>query len=125
MSGLHLVHDVQDVQLLDRTKQKVGRVDVLVLEHEDGRPLRVAAILVGGSPRAQRVGRWMESLWAGWRRLRHVEAKVSRIPFSAVRRIGESIEVEMEEEALPSQFRERWLMEHIVCRIPGAEGDKK
>jgi hypothetical protein len=125
MSGLHLVHDVQDIQLLDRKKQKVGRVDALVLELEDGKPLRVAAILIGGSPRAQRVGRWMERLWAGWRRIRHVEAKVSRIPFAAVRRIGESIEVDVEDEALPSEYRERWLKEHIVCHIPGAEGDKK
>jgi sporulation protein YlmC with PRC-barrel domain len=125
MSGLHLVHDVQDVQLVDRTKQKVGRVDVLVLKLEDDKPLRVATILVGGSPRAQRIGPWMERWWAGWRRLRHVEAKISRIPFSAVRRIGDSIEVEVDEEALPSQYREHWLMEHIVCRLPGAEGDKK
>jgi hypothetical protein len=125
MSGLHLVHDVQDIQLVDRTKQKVGRVDALVLQLEDDEPLRVAAILVGGSPRAQRIGRWMEKFWTAWRRIRHVEAKVSRIPFAAVRCIGESIEVDVEEEALPSEYRERWLKEHIVCRIPGAEGDKK
>jgi hypothetical protein len=125
MSGVHLVHDVQDIQLVDRKKQKVGRVDVLVLELEDDKPLRVAAILVGGRPRAQRIGRWMEKLWARWRRIRHIEAKVSRIPFAAVRRIGASIEVEVEAEALPSEFRERWLKEHIVCRIPGAKGDTK
>jgi hypothetical protein len=125
MHGLHLVHDVLDVQLLDRTKQKIGRVDVLVLELEDGKPLRVATILVGGSPRAHRIGQWMVKLTESWRRIWHVEAKVSRIPFAAVRRICECIEVDVEEEILPSEYRERWLKEHIVCRIPGAEGDRK
>jgi hypothetical protein len=125
MRGLHLVHDVLDIQLLDRRKQKIGRVDALVLEFETDKPLRVATILVGGSPRSQRIGRWMASLADAWRRMRHVEAKVSRIPFTAVRCIGNSIEVDVDEETLPSEYRERWLKEHIVCRIPGAEGDRK
>jgi hypothetical protein len=125
MGGLHLVHDVQDIQLLDRAKQKIGRVDALVLELQDDKPLRVATILVGGSPRAQRIGQWMVKLSESWRRMRHVEPKISRIPFSAVRRIAESIEVDVDEDTLPSEYRERWLKEQIVCRIPGAEGDKK
>ena len=125
MRGLHLVHDVLDIQLVDRTKRKIGRVDGLVLELEHGKPLRVATILVGGSARAQRIGRWMLRLTEAWRRMRNLEPTVSRIPFAAVRRIAESIEVDVDEETLPSERRERWLREHIVSHIPGAEGDRK
>ena len=125
MRGLHLVHDVLDVQLRDRTGQKIGRVDAVVLELEDGKPLRVATILVGGSVRAQRIGTWMAALTDSWRRMRSVDAKVSRIPFALVRRVAESIDVDVAEETLPSEYRERWLRTNIVCRIPGAEGDRK
>ena len=107
MSALHLVHDVQDIQLLDRLKHKIGRVDALVLELEDDKPLRVATILVGGSSRAHRVGQWIVKLAERWRRMRQVEPNTSRIPFSAVRRIAECIEVDVDEDTLPSESRER------------------
>lgn len=125
MRGIHLVHDIQDIQLLDHRKQRIGRVDALILELEEGKPLRVAMILVGGSSRAARIGRWALRLTEAWRRMRHVEERVSRIPFSAVRCIADSIEVDVDEETLPSEYRERWLKQHIVCRVPGAEGEKK
>src|SRR5256885_16908702 len=57
MSGLRLVHDVLDVQLLDRHEEKIGRVDAVTLELRDGRPPRVAEILTGALAPAGRVRR--------------------------------------------------------------------
>ena len=126
MGAVHLAHDVLDAQLVDRVGEKVGRVDELLLELEAGRPPRVATIVIGGPARAERVGRWFVALRRGWRAVfgRH-EEHVSRIPFDKVRRIGDTIDLDVEEQSLDSEHLERWLKEHVVCRIPGAEGDRK
>jgi hypothetical protein len=126
MHGLHLTHDVLDAQLLDRHDKRIGRVDALALELRPGRPPRVATILVGGPVRAQRIGRWMVWLSGVMRTLGRVRsAGVSRIPFSAVRCIGSTIKVDVDGDELESGHAERWLAEHVICRIPGAGGESK
>ncbi|MEO7457369.1 MAG: hypothetical protein ABIY52_13985 [Gemmatimonadaceae bacterium] len=119
---LHLVHEVLDAQLLDRHDQKIGRIDDLVLElGDDGRP-RVSAVLIGGSPRARRMGSWIAAL-ARLFGLR--ETGVSRVPFAAVRRIGDDVALDVEQGDLSSERLERWLREHVVCRVPGSAGERK
>jgi hypothetical protein len=126
MSVLSLVHDVLDAQLLDRRKEKIGRVDELLLELRDGRPPRVATVLIGGEMRAQRVGRWAVWLRRTLRAMARMgDERVSRIPFAAVRCIADTIEVDVDGGTLPSGQLERWLAERIVCRIPGGEGERK
>ncbi|MDB4889272.1 MAG: hypothetical protein JWL61_1127 [Gemmatimonadetes bacterium] len=126
MKTLSLVHDVLDAQLLDKHHAKIGRVDGLALEVEDGRPPRVATILVGGPIRDERVGRWVLGLMRALHRLMGLKAEgVSRIPFSAVREISHVIEIDVEEETLASEHVERWLCDHVILRIPGGERDEK
>lgn len=126
MGAVHLAHDVLDAQLVDRVQEKIGRVDQLLLELEEGRPPRVAMIVIGGSARAERVGRWFVALRRGLRALfGRREDHVSRVPFDKVRRIGDTIELDVEERTLDSEHLERWLKEHVVCRIPGAGGERK
>ena len=126
MERLLLVHDVLDLQLSDLEGDKIGRADSIVLELRPARPPRVATILVGGPVRQERIGRVF--VWIG-RLLRRIGGSdatgQSEIPFSAVRKIGDTIAVDVAEEALPSEHMERWLCERIVKRIPGAEGDRK
>ena len=125
-SGLHLVHDVLDAQLLDRKKEKVGRANAVVLELEDGRPPRVAAILIGGPVRAQRIGAWMVVLEQAMRSLGRIRrAGVSRIPFAAVRCIADTIELDVDAGELEAGHLETWLRDHIVCHIPFSKGEKK
>ena len=124
--GLHLVHDVLDAQLLDRAKEKIGRADAVVLEVREGRPPRVAAILMGGPVRAQRIGGWMVALERAMRAIGRVRREgVSRIPFSAVRCIADTIELDVDRRELDAGHLEQWLREHVVCRIPFSGGDKK
>jgi sporulation protein YlmC with PRC-barrel domain len=126
MGALHLAHDVLDAQLVDRVQEKIGRVDGLLLELEEGRPPRVATIVIGGAARAERVGRWFVTLRRAWRRMfGQRQEHVSRIPFDKVRRIGDTIELDVDEKTLESEHLERWLKEHVVCRIPGAGGERK
>jgi sporulation protein YlmC with PRC-barrel domain len=126
MHGLPLVHDVLDAQLLDRRKQRIGRVDDVALELRPGQPLRVATVLVGGPVRARRIGRvavWINHLLRAIGRVR--SPGVSRIPFTAVRTIGDMIELDVDGDTLESGHAERWLAEHVVRFIPGAEGERK
>jgi hypothetical protein len=126
MSGLRLVHDVLDCQLVDRRKRKIGRVDSIVLALEAGRAPRVAAILIGGPVRAERIGRWTEWLARGLRALRRVRRPgVSAIPFAAVRRIADTIELDVDGDELESGHLEAWLAERIVRRIPGSGSDEQ
>jgi sporulation protein YlmC with PRC-barrel domain len=121
MPGLHLVHDVLDAQLVDRLQRRIGRVDSLVLALEDGRPPRVATILIGGPERARRVGRWAVALGRMLRAIGRVRGVgVSAIPFDAVRRIGDTIQVDVDGDGLDSGRLEGWLAEHLIRHIPGS-----
>jgi hypothetical protein len=127
MNGLQLVHDVLDACVTDMNDNKVGRVDALVLSLTDGEPPRVAAILIGGPVRAERAGRvmvWLRHALFGLLR-RDRSGGVSRVPFSAVREIAETICIDVDGETLPSGHIERWLGKHVIDRIPGARGDRK
>ena len=124
--GIDLRHDVLDAQLVDRNRENIGRCDTLMLELRDGKPPRVAAILIGGQVRDERIGNWMTRL----SRLFHsanrgADQGVSRIPFAAMRSLGETIEVDVVREELPSEHVEQWLAQHVICRIPGAQGKKE
>ncbi|MFL5522367.1 MAG: hypothetical protein ACJ8B6_15610 [Gemmatimonadales bacterium] len=124
MSGLQLVHDVLDAQLMDRRDRKIGRVDSLVLTLEDGRPPRVSTILVGGPERARRIGRWAVAVARMLRAVGRVQsAGVSAIPFDAVRCIGDTIEVDVDGDSLESGHLEGWLAEHFIRHIPGSGTD--
>ena len=126
MGAIKLSHDVIDSQLVDRHKKKIGRVDELLLELEEGKPPRVATIVIGGRARARRVGGWMVACHRAMHALfGRRAAHESRVGFDAVRCIADTIEIEVEGDALESTHLERWLAEHIVCRIPGAGGEHK
>lgn len=126
MGALRLSHDVIDAQVVDRHQKKIGRVDELLLELEEGKPPRVATIVIGGAARARRLGAWM----VGCRHAVHAlfgrrEEHESRVPFDAVRCVADTIELDVDGDALESTHLERWLATNVVCRIPGAGGEHK
>lgn len=123
--GLDLRHDVLDAQLVDRNRESIGRCDTLVLELRDGRPPRVATVLIGGAVRDERLGRWMIVLGNLFRGGSGRRGGVSRIPFTAMQSLGNTIQMDVLRDDLPSEHVERWLARHIICRIPGAQGKKE
>ena len=125
MKGIHLIHDVLDAQLLDRTQHKMGRVDGIVIELQDGAPPRVVELLVGGSVLAERIGRWMVAIARLGARLLGIEPAVTHVPFDAVRAIGACVEVDVEARSTPAMRTESWLDEHVVCRIAGGAGKQR
>ena len=127
IDGVQIVHDVLDACLTDRKGRKVGRVDALTLTVTDGAPPRVSTILIGGQVRAGRIGNSLLRLRGAISAMMHGDRDfgVSRVPFSAVRGIGDTIELDVDAAELPSSHLERWLGEHIIDRIPGSHGEKK
>lgn len=123
--GLDLRHDVLDAQLMDRNGENIGRCDTLLLELREGRPPRVATILIGGKVRDERIGRWMSGLAGFFRRGKDRSGGVSRIPFAAMQALGETIQLDVLRNELPSEHVEKWLNENVVSRIPGAWGKQE
>jgi hypothetical protein len=54
-----------------------------------------------------------------------IEPAVTRIPFAQVREIGPCVEVDVDAGSTQAMRTERWLGEHLICRIPGAAGKKR
>jgi len=126
MGAVQLSHEVIDTQLVDRHQEKIGRVDELLIELEDGKPPRVATIVIGGAARARRVGRWMLACHRAVHRLfGQREEHESRVPFAAVRCVADTIEIDVEGDTLDSMHLEHWLATHVICPIPGASGERK
>ena len=125
MKGICLVHDVLDAQLVDRTQQKMGRVDGLLIELREDEPPRVAALLVGGSVLAERVGRWLVALTRGVLHLLRVEPAVTRVAFERVRVVGSCVELDLDAGSTSALRTERWLDDHLICRIPGGAGPER
>jgi hypothetical protein len=122
---LELVHDVLDAQLLDERDERIGRVDDLVLEWRDDGRIRLTDILIGGPARAQRLGAWARAISRVLNHGRRIEQRVSKVPFGGVRRIADTVCLDIDGEKLPSSHVETWLRDHIVCHIPGSGGTQK
>ena len=124
MSGFNLVHDLLDMQLLDRRQERMGRVDGVVLELRDDAPPRVAAIVAGEGAAARRLGGWAARLGVRLRQLLHLPSPgPAVIPFERVHGIHEIVSVDVDARETPALAVECWLREHVIERIPGG-GDK-
>jgi hypothetical protein len=114
-----LVSDVLDKQLV-QGKEKLGKVDGIVIVLREGKPPRVGYIECGTAVVARRLGRWCERLVLALNRRFGVREKPRyRIPWSKVREIDINVEVEL--DAHPLLAWEEWLSEHVVGRIPFAK----
>lgn len=124
MAAIELVHDVLDMQLVDRNDAKMGRVDGVTIELREGAPPRVAELLIGGTVLADRVGGWAARLVQLAMRVARARPHVTRIPFEVVEEIGDVLKLDVEAQATGAFRTEQWL-DRIVCGIPGGDAQKK
>jgi hypothetical protein len=118
---MDLVRDLLDKQLLGRNEKKMGKVDGIVLEFDEGARPRVVRIETGAATAARR----LHPRLAGWaRRLTRLwgdREGACRVEWSKVLVVaGGDVKVDVDAEATTAFALERWLRDRVVGRIPGA-----
>lgn len=115
---IHLVRDVLDIQVLDRKKKPVGKVDGIALELRDGAPPRVAYLEVDGvrawHRAGERFGRWAAAAARRWRG----NAPPYRFTWKEVRDLGVDLGIDAAVEDTSAFALERWLRKKLAA-IPG------
>ena len=116
-----LVRDLLDTKVVDRHGREMGRVDGVILETEDGRPPRVAAIELGPSTLFRRVrpmlGRWASGLE---RALGIDEGRPLRIPFAQILDLADHVKVDLAAGETPAMTLERRLRAIIRATLGGS-----
>ncbi|HEX9987839.1 MAG TPA: hypothetical protein VGE45_05090 [Chloroflexia bacterium] len=115
-----IVKDVLDNQIIDRHKQKMGKVDGIIMELREGKPPRLAYIEVGGTVLASRLhprlGEWAEKL----ARKFGEGGMPYRIAYAKIKDVGIDVELDEELEKTSIGALERWLSKNVIGRIPGS-----
>jgi sporulation protein YlmC with PRC-barrel domain len=117
---MNVIQKVLDNQILDRNEQKMGKVDGIVLELEDGQPPRLAYIETGATTLARRLHPRLERLVDRLqRKWGSKNSQPLRIPWSQIRDTSINVVVDLDAEQTQAFAYELWLREHVVKRIPG------
>jgi sporulation protein YlmC with PRC-barrel domain len=112
-----LAFDLLDRQIVDRDGTPVGKVDDLELTGAV-----VTALLTGQQALGPRfggvLGRWIRNTAY---RLDVDRIGPRRIPYHLVARVDSAVHLSVRVELLDPPPLERWLDEHLIGRIPGAD----
>jgi hypothetical protein len=117
--SLHLVAQVLDEQLEDRSGNNAGRVDGIVIVLREGKPPLLSYVEV--SPITllarfnRRIGRWYARHDA---RLGPGRGVPYRIPWDRLRRRGTAFRFDDDVESTPINAFEQWLRRTVVERLP-------
>jgi len=117
---MDLIRDCLDKQLEDRNHRRMGRVDGLILEVEDGRPPRAAYIEVGVKTLLDRLSLRLGNAAARLLKKRGIDTEPYRIPFGKLHVGLNSVRADLDGEKTPALEWEFWLRKKVIGRIPGA-----
>jgi sporulation protein YlmC with PRC-barrel domain len=110
-----------DQQVVDRKGELMGRVDGILLELREGKPPRVAHLVIGGCTAARRVNSRLAAWLLRWRRRwGPKEDQPLKVPWSRVLKVGIDVKVDLDAESTPALAWEHWVRDRIIGRIPGA-----
>jgi sporulation protein YlmC with PRC-barrel domain len=120
---MDLALDFLDRQMVDKDGQPVGNVDDLELEWpQDGAgPPFVSVILAGPGALSKRLGgglgKWIGAVHT---RLNRGDPEPVRISMGIVKRVGVKVELTVAGSDLRTDKLQRWVLDNIVLKIPGA-----
>jgi sporulation protein YlmC with PRC-barrel domain len=110
-----------DQQVLDRKGELMGKVDGIVLELREGKPPRVARLVIGGGTAARRVHSRFGAWLLAWRRRWGPEDdQPLEVPWSKVLKLGIDMKVDLDAQHTSTFAWEHWVRDRIIGRIPGA-----
>ena len=117
---MDLVRDCLDKQIDDQNKRRMGRVDGLILEIEEGRQPRVAYVELGVKTLMSRLSRRLGRASAWVMRRFDIDHDPYRIPMGKIRIGLNKVDADVEAEETPALEWELWLRKKVIGRIPGA-----
>jgi sporulation protein YlmC with PRC-barrel domain len=118
---MELGRDILDQQVIDRKGELMGKVDGIVLELPDGKPPKVARLVIGGGTAARRIHPGFADWLLRWRRRwGPKDVEPLEVPWSRVLKVGIDVKVDLDAERTSALAWEHWVREHIIGRIPGA-----
>jgi len=118
---MELGFEVLDQQVIDRSGELMGKVDGIMLELREGKPPRVASLVIGGGTAARRVHPGLAEWLLRWRRRwGPKDDQPLKVPWSKVLKIGIDVQVDVDAKRTPAWAWENWLRDYIIGRIPGA-----
>ncbi|HEX3251884.1 MAG TPA: hypothetical protein VHS05_20780 [Pyrinomonadaceae bacterium] len=117
---MELMRDCLDKQLDDHNKRRMGRVDGIILDIEEGRQPQVAYVEVGVRTLLNRLSPRFANMVAGGLKTLGVSIEPYRIAWSKVKVGLNNVVVEVEAEKTPALEWELWLRKKVIGRIPGA-----
>ena len=113
--------DILDQQVIDRNGELMGKVDGIILEVREGKPPRVAWLVIGGCTAARRIHpRFADWLLRWRRRWGPKDDEPLEVPWSKVLKIGIDVQVDLDAKHTSAWAWENWLRDHVIGRIPGA-----
>lgn len=118
---MDLVRDYLDKQALDRSGQKMGRIDGIVLCLDGEHPPRLEAVEIGLLTQSRRVNYRLE-VWLTWvaTRLTGQGPQTFRVPWNKVSVKGNDVSLDVDRNNTPAMACENWLRRNVITRIPGA-----
>ena len=105
-----------DHQMIDRDGYACGNVDDLEFELLDDGTFELVALLAGPGVLARRLG-W--GRLADWLRQASGDRGIERIPFWRVADVDSRIRLAVDRTELATDRRERWVVDHVIGRVPG------
>jgi len=116
---MNVVRDVLDQPVVDRNGRAMGRVDGIVIEPRDGRPPRLAGILIGPAALGHRlhpgIGRFVSALEA---RLGVSAGRPVLVDFEAVDAVDSKVKLRLTIGDTAVDAVERWLRAWVI-KLPG------
>jgi len=117
---MDLMRDCLDKQLDDRNKRRMGRVDGIILDIEDGRQPHVAYVEVGVKTLLNRLSPRLAEWVERWLKKFGIATDPYRIAWGKLRVGLNKVEADVEAEKTPALEWELWLRKKVIGRIPGA-----
>ena len=118
---MDLIADVLDQQLIDREGKRSGKIDGIAIELREGAPPRVAYLDMGTDVLARRLSPRFEGWLHALRRMFGRTAVAPyQVPWSKVKKVHLTVDVDLDASKEPGYRLERWLAEHVIGPIPGS-----
>lgn len=118
---MRLVHDLLDKQVLDLNRQRIGRVDGIVLKLEEGKPPVITHIEIGRAALSRRLGQGFgRALMAVLKAFGQNSSQTSfRVPFCKVTCSDIEVQLDLTRGDIPADYWQDWLRDRIVRHLPG------